>query len=431
MLNLGSREVDVLILGDGPAALCLAAELVERRINVGLIAPSAAEEPWLNTYGIWAFELESCNITHLLSHRWKNTVSYFGNGQTTEESFPHYHRLDYGLFDREALRLWLLERCKGMQCCRGVASSVVVCGDYTLVSIQSGKQFRARVVVDATGHQTSFIRRHPSSNITAQQAAYGIVGRFNRPPVDPDQFVLMDFRPNHLDDSSRASPPTFLYAMDMGDGIFFVEETSLALAPPLPEAELSQRLQTRLSQRGVSVNQILHREHCLFPMNLPLPDLHQPLLAFGSAASMVHPASGYMIGGLLRRAPAVATAVASALEQQPILGSAVLARRGWQALWPREMVWRHRLFQFGLERLMAFDEKRLRQFFQSFFSLPTSEWSGFLANTLSLHQLIMVMLHLFMLAPTSVRRGLVLGLPSDQNQRQRQSAGRNPEKPTP
>ena len=417
---LDGNEIDILVLGDGPAALCLAAELVERKANVALIAPRAAKGPWLNTYGIWGFECRG--ITHLLSHRWEKTVSYFGNGKTSGESRPHFHRLDYGLFDQEAFRLWLLKRCAGMPRHCGTATSVAAYRDHTLVTVRSGQEFRARLVVDATGHRTSFIRRS-SSNPPAQQAAYGIVGRFNRAPVDPGQFVLMDFRPNHLDDGTRARPPTFLYAMDMGDGVFFVEETSLALAPPLSESELLQRLQARLSQRGVLVSQILHEEHCLFPMDLPLPDLYQPVLGFGSAASMVHPASGYMIGSLLRRAPVVAAAIVAALDQQPELGSAALARRGWQALWPTEMVWRHRLFQFGLARLMAFDEERLRWFFQSFFSLPTEEWSGFLANTLPLPRLMTAMLHLFMIAPANVRRGLILGMPSDQDPRRRQSAG--------
>jgi lycopene beta-cyclase len=75
-------------------------------------------------------------------------------------------------------------------------------------------------------------------------------------------------------------------------------------------------------------------EHCLFPMNLPLPDFHQPVLAFGGAASMVHPASGYMVGALLRRGPGLAEALAAALNEQPAMGSAALARVGWQALWP-------------------------------------------------------------------------------------------------
>ena len=45
--------------------------------------------------------------------------------------------------------------------------------------------------------------------------------------------VLMDFRSDHLNANELEEPPSFLYAMDLGDGSYFVEETSLACSPPL------------------------------------------------------------------------------------------------------------------------------------------------------------------------------------------------------
>jgi lycopene beta-cyclase len=210
--------------------------------------------------------------------------------------------------------------------------------------------------------------------------------------------------------------------MDLGDGVFFVEETSLALAPGVPYDVLKQRLQQRLDLRGVEITEVIHEEFCLFPMNLPLPDRSQPVLAFGGASSMVHPASGYMLGSLLRRGPDLAQALAEALAN-PSLGSAALARRGWQALWPIELVLRHQLYQFGLGRLMGFNEALLRTHFATFFSLPREEWFGFLTNTLPLPRLMAVMLRLFALSPWELRRGLVLGVSSAQSPIFRQSAG--------
>jgi hypothetical protein len=113
----------------------------------------------------------------------------------------------------------------------------------------------------------------------AGQAAYGVVGRFSKPPIEPGRFVLMDYRCDHLSEEQRSEPPTFLYAMDLGDGVFFVEETSLALAPGVPYDVLKQRLQQRLDLRGVEITEVIHEEFCLFPMNLPLPDRNQPVLA--------------------------------------------------------------------------------------------------------------------------------------------------------
>ena len=271
---------------------------------------------------------------------------------------------------------------------------------------------QARVVIDASGSRTPHIRR-PDQGPVAGQAAYGVVGKFSKPPIEPGRFVLMDYRCDHLSDSQRSEPPTFLYAMDLGDGVFFVEETSLALAPGVPYAVLKQRLQQRLDQRGVQITEVIHEEFCLFPMNLPLPERSQPVLAFGGAASMVHPASGYMVGSLLRRGPDLAEAIAEALANSS-LGSAALAQRGWQALWPMELVLRHQLYQFGLGRLMGFNEALLRTHFATFFSLPREEWLGFLTNTLPLPRLMAVMLRLFALSPWELRRGLVLGAGVDQ-----------------
>ena len=401
---------DVLVIGGGPAALCIASELHQRGVWVEGIAPNPVNAPWPNTYGIWAKELELLGLESLLEHRWSNTVSFYGAGGSDLEDQPTPHGLDYGLFDRQKLQDYWLGHGQGMTWHQDSVERIELQGDRTSVHCASGEQRLARVVIDASGHRSPHILR-PDQGPVAGQAAYGVVGRFSKPPVAPGRFVLMDFRCDHLTADQRNEPPTFVYAMDLGEGVFFVEETSLALAPAVPEAVLKQRLEQRLVNADVAITEVMEEEHCLFPMNLPLPDFNQPLLAFGGAASMVHPASGYMLGALLRRGPGLADALAAALKQQPSLGSVALARLGWQALWPWELVLRHRLFQFGLGRLMGFDEQLLRRHFTSFFQLPQEEWSGFLTNTLPLPRLMGVMLRLFAISPWDVRRGLVLGAP--------------------
>jgi len=141
-------------------------------------------------------------------------------------------------------------------------------------------------------------------------------------------------------------------------------------------------------------------------MNLPLPDLSQRVVGFGGAASMVHPASGYLVGALLRRAPGVAAAIAAALND-PNLNAEGVAAAGWSAVWPASLVRKHAIYQFGLEKLMRFSEAELRQFFTAFFALPLPEWYGFLANTLTVPELLQAMLRLFATAPNSVRLGLI------------------------
>ncbi len=395
-------------MGAGPAALCIVAELVQQGLQVQALASHAPDQPWPNTYGIWAEEVESLGMASLLGHRWSNTVSYFGNGVDLEGMTPVQHHFDYGLFDQSALQSALLLKCAGVNWRLETAKEIRFLGAHTEVVCNSGNIFQARVVIDAIGHKSPFIRR-PNHGPVAQQAAYGVVGRFSSPPVDSRQFVLMDFRPDHLSKAELKEPPSFLYAMDFGEGVFFVEETSLACAPPLTWSNLKERLYARLSNRGIEIQEVLHEEHCLFPMNLPLPDRNQSLLAFGGSASMVHPASGYMVGALLRRAPTLAKQLAEAIAIEPALDSEILAKKGWQVLWTNELVQRHRLYQFGLERLMSFDEARLRSFFATFFRLPREDWSGFLANTLPLSRLVIVMLRLFAMSPWKVRIGMLFG----------------------
>ncbi|MCP9858478.1 lycopene cyclase family protein [Cyanobium sp. Cruz-8D1] len=402
---------DVLVLGGGPAALCIAAALAAEGLKVALLAPQDPRTPWPNTYGIWGDEVDALGLGHLLEHRWSQTVSYFGAGDpdpAAAANRPTAHGRDYGLFNREALQQHWLEACGrgGVELLQGLATSWEAVGALSVVVGADGSQWQARLVVDATGHQPLLVRR-PDRGPVAGQSAYGVVGRFSAPPVPPDQFVLMDYRSDHLSEAERAEPPTFLYAMDLGGGRFFVEETSLALAPPVPFERLQHRLHRRLAQRGVRVLAVEHEEFCLFPMNLPLPDLQQPVLGFGGAASMVHPASGYMVGALLRRAPAVAAAVAAAMAA-PAAPSLLLAQAGWRALWPPELRRKHALYQFGLGKLMGFSEAQLRQFFASFFRLSGPQWSGFLANTLGVPELLAAMLRLFSLSPWGVRAGLLL-----------------------
>ncbi len=397
--------LDILILGSGPAALCLASELAKQSLNIKGISTKSPQEKWENTYGIWASELEELGLEFLLSHRWSETVSYFGDGIKDKGNNPTNHFYDYGLINQEAFQNDLLKKCTGIQWLNETAKSIKSENKISEVICLSGLKLKARLVIDASGHNSKFIKR-PNSKELAQQAAYGIVGKFSNPPVNKDQFVLMDFRSDHLDDDELLKSPSFLYAMDLGNGTYFVEETSLASYPAFSQNHLRKRLLSRLHNKDVKVLEIFHEENCLFPMNLPLPYKNQSVLGFGGAASMVHPASGYMVGSLLRRAPLLAEKLAIFLKE-PDYSSLELATKGWSVLWPYELTQRHRLYQYGLRRLMSFDESKLRSFFSNFFKLSTKEWVGFLTNTLPLPKLIYVMSKMFINSPLKVKLGML------------------------
>jgi len=406
-----SAHLDVLVIGGGPAALAISTALAEHKLAVGVLSSSPRRQPWANTYGIWGEEVDALGLAHLLSHRWSDTLSHFGSGagdrqQDGEGTVHHQH--DYGLFDKQRLQEhWLsLGDRHGVQWWHDGASGVEHAATHSTVSTQGGLALRARLVVDASGHHPVFVQR-PAQAAIAGQAAYGLVARFARPPIGAGQFVFMDYRCAHLSPEQRKEPPTFLYAMHLEEDVYFVEETSLALAPAVPFAVLKQRLQQRLDHAGAVIETVLHEEFCLFPMDPPLPDLNQRVVGFGGAGGMVHPASGYMVGSLLRRAPTLAQAIATCMSDSGENGTTI-ATTAWQSLWPLELRLKHGFYRFGLSKLMGFDEARLRHHFHSFFQLPDPLWYGFLTNTLSLGELAMAMARLFGLAPWDVRAGLLL-----------------------
>ncbi len=391
-------ELDAIVLGNGPAGLAIAAALCDQGLTVAGLSPTAPTDPWPNTYGIWVDELEALGLTALLEHRWDNCVSYLPDRLN--------HNRSYGLFDKTKLQNYWRDRSPTVIWHRGKATALEHHTTHSIVHTDHPEQpnLRARIVIDASGHHSPLLQRPPAT--IAYQAAYGIVGKFSAPVVESGQFVMMDYRADHLSAAERHQPPTFSYEMDLGHGVYFVEETSLAATPALEFEVLEKRLQRRLAHRGIQVNEIHHVEHCLFPMNTPLPDFNQPVLGFGGTASMVHPASGFMVGGLLRRAPGLAAAIAQSL-QNPQASPTQIAQAGWQVLWSRDRLRTHYLYLFGMEALMGFERDRLNHHFSTFFQLPPADWRGFLADTLSTPELIRAMLGMFAVAPNDVRWGLM------------------------
>jgi lycopene epsilon-cyclase len=406
------RLPDVLVLGAGPAGMAIASALGKEKLYVEVLSPNGPDEPWPNTYGIWGKEVDQLGLQDLLEYRWKNTVSFFGHGSLEEHHYENKateHFLDYGLFDKKKLHSYWLNECNKshIKWHEGFAEKIHFQKNKSIVSTSDGKTYSARLVVDATGYDPVFLKLK-SCGPLAVQTCYGIVGSFSKPPLKKGQFVLMDYRNDHLNEEQKKEPPTFLYAMDMGNGKYFLEETSLGLVNPLTMENLKKRLEKRLSYRNISITSMQHEELGLFlPMNMPIPNFKQQILGYGGAASMVHPASGYLIGNVLRRAPLVAKAISTAMNDKK-LSTYDIARKGWESLWPKELIRKKSIYQFGLEKLMRFDEKLLREFFGSFFKLPKTQWYGFLTDTLSLREIVYAMCIMFIRAPWSVKKGLMI-----------------------
>ena len=256
---------DALVLGSGPGALSIAAALATENLNVEILSEQSPDEPWPFTYGIWGEEVDELGLSDLLEHRWNNTVSYFGEGDKdpgSEKNFVTKHNRDYGLFDKNKLQAYWLAQCNkaAIKWHKGSAIELETNHLISTVKTSTGKELNARLVIDATGYKPVFIKA-PDQGPVAVQTCYGIVGEFSAPPVEEGQFVLMDYRCDHLEPEERKEAPTFLYAMDMGNGKFFLEETSLGLSPPVSLDELKRRLQKRLQNRGLEIKNLQHVEH--------------------------------------------------------------------------------------------------------------------------------------------------------------------------
>jgi lycopene beta-cyclase len=211
----------------------------------------------------------------------------------------------------------------------------------------------------------------------------------------------MDFRPAASD---AAEPPSFLYMLPFSDERVFVEETSLARRPAVSFELLGARLERRLSALGLERAERIGVERCAIPMGLALPARGQPLIPFGAAASMVHPASGYSIAHALRKAPVVAAAIVEALQSDdPTQASAA----GNAAVWPHAQRSAWELYTFGLETLLSMGGVETGRFFSEFFELPHDAWSGFLSGQLPPTELVAVMTRLFRRLPAPIRWHLV------------------------
>lgn len=384
---------DIGVLGSGPAALAVAAACCKHGASVTLIAPNPRSS-WKPNYCLWADEVPT-DMQSVVEHVWNEVAvaTQLGERQLRRP----YVKLDNDAFQQH---LWRALHESSARVVDGRATTVEHLPGETRVHIADAGVERVRVLIDASGAGSPFVRRVHAGE-PAHQIAFGVLLDAPRHGFDLDRMTLMDFRSAAPD---AVTPPSFLYLLPLSPDRLFVEETSLANRPGVDLSMLRSRLQARLASLGLERCRWIEEEHCSIAMGLGLPVHAQPLVPFGAAAAMVHPASGYSIAHVFRKAEPVAAAIVETLRTGDV-EQAIAA--GNLAVWSRPQRAAWELYAFGLETLVSMTALETARFFDAFFAMPVESWAGFLGGTLNPRDLGPVMTRLFRSLPASVRWHLV------------------------
>ena len=434
-MTLPVRDVsirDVAILGSGPAAWACASACCQAGLSVTLIAPSP-DADWPQTYGVWVDQIDA-SVRSLFGLGLHDSLPFRHEWSSIAARTDRAHDLQrtYGLLNNTAVRQLLCSAAlsSGLLTVRVGAAEHVEHDEWSTVSTTNGPPIRARLVVDATGSDSPFVRRaHEFSSSrripdpgptsapgqimgdrgmgdreigsNTMQAAYGVIAQVDRAPYVTS--VLMDWTGPDRRDAS------FLYALDFGDR-WLLEETSLARNPALTPNELRARLYSRLDSMGVRILNVYSEEHVLFPMDIALPVFGQRILAIGAAGALVHPATGYSVAGGFRLAPRLASSLRKAFVA-PSADAQSIADAGWKVVWPADRRKARNLETYGMQRLLAMNQSETRSFFDTFFSLGPTVMMTYLGGEASSAELAAVMGKVFRKAPWRVRLRLASGNP--------------------
>lgn len=406
---LAEETLDLVVIGCGPAGMCLAAEAAKQGLNVGLVGPDL---PFVNNYGVWTDEFAALGLEDCIEQTWRDSAMYI------EGDSPIMIGRAYGRVSRTLLRDELVRRCAeaGVGYLDTKVERILEVNEgLSSVLCNSGITIKSRLVTVASGAAAGrFLRYEPGGPGVGVQTAYGLEVEVEHYPYNPDYMLFMDYRDYRCRDPESVDAeeiPTFLYAMPVSSTRVFFEETCLAARPAMPFSLLRDRLHERLNKMGIKILHVHEEEWSYIPVGGNLPMTSQRQLGFGAAASMVHPATGYSVVRSLSEAPLYAAAISRALGESggkpTVSNSQEAAIEAWNALWSGERKRQRAFFLFGLELILQLDTPGIKDFFVTFFRLPEWLWKGFLGSKLSSVDLIWFALATFVIAPNALRFKLV------------------------
>jgi len=387
-----ANKFDVLIIGAGPAGRALAFEFARLHQSVVIVDPNPHEQ-WKSTYGTWVDDLDNredaADLRRCFQQTWPQ-VRVIGKRE-------HQLSRPYGIFDNGLLQKYFTHDAVSYH--KGDVVRVQLGDDSVLhVQLSANEQFDVRAVFDCGGTQSSLLLRN-NQHTGGFQSAYGVHTEAAG-AVQAGSFTLMDWSTPM---GATANPATFLYAFDLGNGTAMVEETSLVEREPVSDIVLRQRLEQRLDRDFSQATQQV--EHVRIAMGGSLPLRLGHVVGFGAAAGFIHPVTGYSVAASLRAAPRVARAVSDALVRAESADE--IARAGWNAVWPTSFLRTRVLHDFGLAALSRLTTADIQVFFDNFFSLPQSHWSGYLRIDTKARVIAQHMTRLFFNVPLRIKIKLV------------------------
>lgn len=416
-ISTGNTILDLVVIGCGPAGLALAAESAKLGLKVGLIGPDL---PFTNNYGVWDDEFRDLGLQGCIEHVWRDTIVYL------DDSDPIMIGRAYGRVSRRLLHEELVKRCveSGVSYLSSKVERITeTTSGHSHIECKGDIAVPCRLATVASGAASGKLLQYEVGGPRVSvQTAYGVEVEVENNPYDPSLMVFMDYRDyvKQKVHSLEAQYPTFLYAMPMSPTRVFFEETCLASKEAMPFDLLKKKLMSRLNTMGIRVIRTYEEEWSYIPVGGSLPNTAQKNLAFGAAASMVHPATGYSVVRSLSEAPKYASVIANILNQGQMRDKLYqfrsnenISMQAWNVLWPQERKRQRAFFLFGLALIIQLDIDGIRTFFHTFFRLPKWMWQGFLGSSLSSTDLMLFALYMFVIAPKELRMGLIRHLISD------------------
>lgn len=327
------REVDVCVVGLGPTGRALAHRAMRAGLSVTAIDPRP-DRLWPPTFSCWMDELP----------RWVPPTAIATTIPAPTVWTKTEHRID---------RPYCVLSKPGLRAALPLDDATVVAGRATRVDaheveLADGTVHRAAAVFDTRGLPPLGRRRAASAHgifVDAETAA---------PMVAEGSGLLLDWRPEN--GAGPDEPPSFLYAVPLGDGTVIFEETSLGLRGGMPQRELRRRTLARLAAHGIRLTGAEPSEAAHYPLDQPPPRKGEArAIPFGSRGGMMHPCTGYSVADSL----ALVDTAITALRQ---------GRDPVAALWPpraRLVYWMRMRGLYGLGRLTT--EQSIAMF-DAFFS---------------------------------------------------------------